>query len=273
VRFGTAALLPDDDVSEGWLLEVDGIPQSYVRVGDPEYLEFEYVQLIADVIDLTAEPGEPLTVLHLGGGGCTLPRYVAAKRPGSTQLVIEADEPLAELVRTQFGTEGFRLRVGDARDALAGLRRGESDVIVSDVFAGAHLPVSCTTAEFVDQVKASLRPGGVYVANLADGPPFGFARGQVATVRSRFSHVVLQAEPAVLRGRRFGNLVLAGSDEPFDVPALSRLAARAAGRARVLSGDDVRTFAGQAKPVTDASAAAAPIPPAGVFQRRAQSPP
>ena len=267
VRFGTAKLWPDGDRPRGWLLEVDGVPQSYVDLEDPLHLEFEYVQLLGDLLDLHGAPGEPLTVLHLGGGGCTLARYVAASRPGSRQLVVEADDLLAEVVRARLGTTGFRLRIGDAREVLPSLQQGTSDVVVGDVFAGASLPLPCTTREYVEQVRSVLRPGGAYLVNLADGPPFGFARGQVATLRAAFAHVVVLAEPTVLRGRRFGNVVVGGSDTPFDVAGLSRRAARAAGRARVLSGDAVRDFCGGAPVVTDATATQAPLPPPAVFRR------
>lgn len=273
VRFGQAALLPDPDVPSGWLLEVDGIPQSYVHAEDPTYLEFAYVQLIADIVELSAPAGQPLTALHLGGGGCTLPRYLAHTRPGSTQLVIEADDLLAEVVRREFGTTGFRLKVGDARDTLAGLRPASSDLIVSDVFAGARLPVTCTTTEYVAQIRTLLAPGGTYIANVADGPPLTFVRGQVATLLATFPEVAVLADPSVLRGRRFGNVILAGSTVAFDAAGLSRRAARASGRARVILGADVRAFAGGAKPVTDSEAAQAPLPPVGLFTRGAHSQP
>lgn len=266
-RFGSASLLPDLDRHRGWLLEVDGVPQSYVDLQDPTYLEFEYVQLLGDLLDLTGGPGEPLTVLHLGGGGCTLPRYVAHTRPGSRQVVVEADDLLAEVVRERLGTTGFRLRVGDARDALGHARPRTSDVVVGDVFAGAALPVSCTTVEHVRQVREVLRPGGCYLVNVADGPPLTFARSQVATLLACFPEVVVLAEPATLRGRRFGNVVLAGSQTPFDVAGLSRRAARASGPARVLSGEQVVKFAGGARAVTDETAGDTPQPPASLFRR------
>ena len=268
VRFGTAELFADDDRPAGWLLSVDGVAQSYVDLAEPTHLEFDYVRLIGDLVDLAAPEGEPMTALHLGGGGCTLPRYLAATRPGSPQVVIEADDLLAAVVRRELGIAGFRLRVGDAREALEKVRPATSDLVVSDVFAGSDLPKHCTTAEYLELVRRALRPGGTYVANIGDGPPFSFAKSQVATLRAAFEHVLLMAEPTVLRGRRFGNLVLAGSDEPFDVPALSARTARAIGRARVVSGNDARDFTGGAKPVTDATAADAPSPPADVFSRR-----
>lgn len=265
VGFGEAELLRDLDAEDSWLLTVDGVAQSYVDRADPTHLEFDYVRLMGDVVD--ALPDGPLTAVHLGGGGCTLPRYVAATRPGSRQLVVEADEALASLVRRSFGTAGFRLRVGDARAELPSLRQGESDLVVADVFESAQQPVHVTTLEWVSAVQRLLRPGGAYVVNVADGKPLAFARAQVATLLAAFPHVVLLADPSVLRGRRFANLVLAASTEPLPVEALTRTAARAAGRARVVSGDDLVAFTGGAAAVLDATARSAPRPPPDLFRR------
>ena len=265
VAFGEAELLRDLDAEDGWLLTVDGVAQSYVDLADPTHLEFDYVRLMGDVVD--ALPAGPLTAVHLGGGGCTLARYVAATRPGSRQLVVEADEALADLVRRSFGTSGFRLRVGDARDELPRLRQGESDLVVADVFESAQQPTRTTTLEWVREVQRLLRPTGTYVVNVADGTPLAFARAQVATLLAAFPHVVLLADPSVLRGRRFANLVLAASAGPLPVDALARRAARAAGRARVVSGEDLVAFTGGAAPVTDATAQSAPRPPPDLFRR------
>ena len=81
---------------------MDGAPQSHVDLDDPRYLEFEYMRRLGHLVDLAAPAGEPLRVLHLGGGGLTLARYVAATRPGSEQLAVEADAALVELVRRRL---------------------------------------------------------------------------------------------------------------------------------------------------------------------------
>lgn len=266
VAFGQAELLKDLDAADGWLLNVDGVAQSYVDRADSTHLEFDYVRLIGDVVDCLSPQGV-LTAVHLGGGLCTLPRYVATTRPGSRQLVIEADEALAELVRSSFGTAGFRLRTGEARAELPRLRQGESDLVVADLFESAVMPVHVTTLEWVREVQRLLRPGGTYVVNVADGRPFHFARAQVATLLAAFEHVVLLADPSVLRGRRFANLVLAGSGAPLPVADLVRRVSRAAGRARLVSGDDLRDFTGGAAAVTDATARTAPRPPQDLFRR------
>jgi len=244
------------------MLVVDGTPQSYVDVEDPSYLEFEYVRLLADVIDGVGTPSEPLSVVHLGGGGCTLPRWVAATRPGSTQVVIEVDEPLVEVVRRELGTQGFRLRVGDARESLQHLHRGTSDVVVTDVFAGARVPAHLATLELVQEVHQVLRPGGVYAVNVADTGTLPFARQQAATLAAVFEHVIVLAEPGVLRGRRFGNVVLAGSDQPFPLDDLRHVTTRSIGRARV---ETHHAFVRSASPATDADPPEPPTPPRAVF--------
>jgi hypothetical protein len=94
---GVVELLADDDRPGGWLLLLDRIRQSYVDLDDPGYLDFEYVQAFADVVD--AMPSGPLAVTHIGGGACTLARYVAQTRPGSPQIVLEPDVALTALVR------------------------------------------------------------------------------------------------------------------------------------------------------------------------------
>jgi spermidine synthase len=262
VDFGTAELVRDLDRTDGWMLLVDDTPQSYVDTSDPTYLEFEYVRWLADVVDLL--PLGPLSVLHLGGGACTLPRYVAATRHGSTQVVVEADAALVEIVRSQFGTQGFKLKVGDGRAALAGFREATSDVVVSDVFVGSQVPGHLATLEHVLEVRRVLSPTGLYAVNLGDSGPLRFARQQAAALAAVFEHVVVVADPAVLRGRRFGNLVLAGSDAPFDEARLRRVTARAHARARV---EDGRAFGASTRPATDADPPAVPTPPQDLFAR------
>ncbi|TYP89576.1 spermidine synthase [Blastococcus xanthinilyticus] len=270
VAGGTAELLADADRDGSWVLLVDDTPQSHVDLEDPAHLEFEYVRRMGHVLDLAAGPGAPLDVVHLGGGALTLPRYVAATRPGSRQRVAEIDQPLTDLVRAHLPlprNARVRVRAADARAALESMHAATADVVVTDVFAGARTPAHLTTVEFAAHVARVLRPGGIAVANVADGPPLRFARAQVATLRTAFRHVCLLAEPGILRGRRFGNLVAVASDAELPVAGLSRACARDPMPARVVDGADLERFAGNAQPVHDVDAAPSPEPPAGVFSR------
>ncbi|MFF2655640.1 spermidine synthase [Streptomyces sp. NPDC058045] len=269
VDLGTARLLPDVDRPRAWLLTVDGAPQSYVDLDDPRHLEFEYTRRLGHVLDTAAPPGEALDVLHLGGGGLTLPRYVAATRPGSRQRVVEADRALVALVRDQLPLPAgadVTVHTADARAWTATAAPGGADVLVADVFGGSRVPAALTTLSFLRSAARLLRPGGLYTANLADSAPFDFLRSQLAGCAEVFAEVALIAEPAVLRGRRFGNAVLLASDRPVAVTELARRTAGDAFPARVVDGERLRRFTGDARPVADETATASPLPPSGAFR-------
>jgi len=260
---GLAELVPDLSRTASWLLFLDGIPQSQVDLDDPGYLEFEYVRRIGHVADLAFGAGEPLRVLHLGGGAMTLPRYIAHSRPGSRQLVAETDAELTELVRRHLPLPAGRLvrvRAADARQVLESVAAASYDLVISDVFAGAQTPFHLTTAECARAVARALRPGGVYAVNVADGPALDHVRGAVATVRSVFTQTCMIAEAGVLRGRRLGNLVLAASARPLPYDQLRRAAASDPFPARVLEGAELERFASGAPVVTDATTPPDPRP-------------
>ncbi|WP_306189905.1 spermidine synthase [Streptomyces sp. MK5] len=266
---GLAELIPDRERARGWTLLIDGAPQSYVDLDDPAYLSFEYQRRLGHVIDLAAPAGKPIHAVHLGGGAFTLARYVAATRPRSTQQVVERDAALVQLVRRALPLDaGARIRVRsvDARAGLAKVPDGWADVIVADVFSGARTPAHLTSTEFLDEVRRALKPGGLYAANLADGPPLAHVRGQIATAAARLGELALVADPTVLRGKRFGNAVLVAGDLPLPVAELTRRAASDPHPARVEHGRALTDFTGGALPVSDAAAIASPAPPPSVFR-------
>ncbi|MEU2507273.1 fused MFS/spermidine synthase [Streptomyces sp. NPDC007863] len=268
VDHGTARLMPDVDRERAWLLTVDGAPQSYVDLDEPGHLEFEYARRLGHVVDTAAEEGAPLDVLHLGGGALSLPRYVSVTRPGSRQDVVEADGGLVALVAEHLPLpdgSGVTVHTADARAWLEAAPTASADLIVGDVFGGSRVPAHLTSLTYAREVRRVLRPGGIYAANLADGAPFGFLRGQLATFAAVFPELALIAEPAVLRGRRFGNAVLVASDEALDVAGLTRRAAADAFPARVEHGEALARFTGGAPPVGDAEAVGSPVPPEGAF--------
>jgi spermidine synthase len=268
---GVAELLPDHDRPNAWTLLVDGAPQSHVDLDDPTYLEFEYVRRIAASLDLTAPPRMPLRVLHLGGGGLTLARYLAASRPGSRQRVVEADAKLVDFVREHLPWRPdpkLKIRIGDARTELRKAHDDEFDVVIVDVFSGARTPASVRSVEFVHEAARVLHPDGRYLVNMTDGPPLALAKAQVATVAEVFTEVALVADASVLRGRRFGNLVLTAADTPLPTVEIGRRVAGDWFPGRLLTGADLTRFAGGETAVTDAEATPSAPPPVGMFGPR-----
>ncbi|MGW7483080.1 spermidine synthase [Nonomuraea muscovyensis] len=266
VTFGEIELLRDLDRQDGWVLSKDGVPQSYVDLQDPTYLDFEYVRLMADVIDLI--PDGPLSCVHVGGGACTIPRYVSTTRPGSRHIVIEPDGLLVNLIREQLDLRSvprLKVMVLDGREGVARVWDSSADLVVLDAFAGATMPVELATAEYMSDLARVLRPAGTLLVNLADGKGLAFARRLVATVRETFGDVALLAEPGVLRGRRFGNLIVAATRSGLPVDLLTRRAAGGLTQARCLHGDELTRFVAGSPPIRDGEPVSAPVPPPAVF--------
>ncbi|TYB92098.1 spermine synthase [Micromonospora sp. WP24] len=239
----------------GRLLLAAGVEQSYVDVDDPRYLHFEYVRRMAAVADVAAPAGATLDALHLGGGALTLPRYLAATRPGSTQLVIERNPAVVELVARELPAlpPEVRVRIDDARAAVAAEAPAGYDLVFADIFRGARMPAHVRTVEFVAEVARALRPDGIYLVNVTDLPPLVATRVHVATLRAVFADVCLIADRRMMRGRRYGNLVLAAAACPDRLPVarLSAVAARDPLPGLVLHGTALDTFVAGARPATD----------------------
>jgi spermidine synthase len=229
-----------------------------VDIADPRHLTWPYAQRLADVVDSIGEPGAPIRVLHLGGGALTLPRYVAATRPGSAQLVVDRDAALLAFVQRTLplpADPGLVVRIGDARDALASADPQHYDLVITDVFDGQQqVPARFTSVEFATEVARVIRPDGRYAVNIADSPSLAFARTQVATLRAVFADVCLVTQRDMPRAGYFGNVVLVGANTPLPVQSLM-------GTVRLLHGEDLDRFAANAQPVTDATAVDSPAPP------------
>ena len=270
---GTLARVIPSTFGGGWELDVDGTPQSHVDLDDPTHLHFEYIARMGAVIDQLRMPRQPLTAIHLGAGALTIPRYVEATRPGSRQQVIELEPALWDLVRENLPLPrgaAIRVRIGDARAGLdrlpAGLV-GAADLVVSDVYSGAQTPAHLTTVEFYAAAARYLAPEGVLLVNVADGAGLAFARRQVATIGAVLENVIVLAEVQTLKGRRFGNLVIAASRAPLPTQWLPRLMAAGPHPAKVAEGAEVTEFARGARVASDGDATDSPKPSASLFDR------
>jgi len=261
-------LVPDRTRPHAFTLRVGRTDQSYVDLDDPRRLEFDYVQRIADVLDCLAPEGERLTVVHVGGAALTVPRYVAATRPRSAQVVLEPDAELTELVRVHLPLprqSGIKVRAQDGLSGLAGLREDYADVVVVDAFAGSRVPAELTTASFFADVGRVLVPGGTVLLNVTDRGPFDYARRVLAGLASAFAHVLFSAEPATLKGRRFGNVVMSASTAPLPVADIAARAGRSPFPYRVLHGARLTQLLAGASPFTPEDSAWSPAPPADLL--------
>lgn len=254
---GTAEVVRDRTRARGYFLIVNGFESSHVDLDDPARLEFEYMQWFAAIIDafLDRLGRSDFRALHLGAGGCAMPRYLLARHPRSAQLAVEIDGRLAALVRDWFElprAPALRIRVGDARSVVADLLADGFDLAIRDAFRGDVTPNPLTSLEFVQQVHRVLRPGGLYVVNCADDRAMALSRHEAATLRAVFGSVVLVSDTPILKGHSRGNVVIAGCDEPIGGPALAARLLRGPAPATLWTGDQVDEFIGRATPLRDA---------------------
>lgn len=250
-----ARIVPDDTRSTGRTLQLDTLSHSYVDLADPTYLRFSYIRGIASIVDVMVRGGAP-RALHLGGGGLTFPRYLAATRPGAENLVLEIDPGVVELDVTELGAtldeRELDVRVQDARVGLAEEPTGTRDLVVGDAFGGLTVPWHLTTRETVGEVRRVLTEDGLYALNVIDYPPLRFARAEVATIIDVFPHVGIVARPSVLARRDGGNLLIVGSMRPLQVDALrDALSDRAPELDVLVEPLALSAFAGDARVLTD----------------------
>ena len=224
-------------------LILDDLRHSHVDLDDLRQLELDYARWMADAIG--GLPAGPLDAVYLGGGGYTLPRYVATVRPGSRARVLEVDGELVKLARRRLALRtgpALRVRVGDARVTLRAEPTDSADVVVGDAFGRRSVPWHLATAQFAREIRRVLRPGGLYTLNLIDQGDLRLLRAEAATLLDVFADVrlVAHAQDGEPRG---GNVVFLASDHTL-APAVRSTArgARTFERAavqRIARGADV----------------------------------
>ena len=246
-----AEVVADTARPSGRLLILDRGYNSYVDLEDPTHLEFRYIRVMADLIDVEM-PSGPLDVVSIGGGGFTLPGYLAAARPGTEHRVLEIDASLIDIGRRHLGFEDeAEVIVDDARRSITQVAPGSVDVVVGDAFTGLTVPWHLTTVEFVEMIGEILAPGGFYTVNVIDRPEAQFARAEAATLREVFDHVAVFAPESYFTGARGGNYVLVGSDDPIDMDEVRSALSSRGGVEVGLTGDELAEFIDDARPLTD----------------------
>ena len=245
----------------GHVVLVDGRPQSHVDLADPTRLAFDYVRRMGDVIDALGDPGAPMRAIHVGGAGMTLPRYLAATRPGSRQTVLEPDEELTALVRRDIPLpprSGIKVRPVDGRAGLVDLPDGRADLLVLDAYDDGLVPSELLTAPALAEVARVLAPTGVALLNVVDRAPFPVIRSTVAGLRAVLPHLAAGLEPATRRARRPGNVLLLAGAAPVPVEAWRARSSTGLSPYQVLDGGQVSSSFGGGTPAQEADTACWP---------------
>ena len=158
------------------LLNVNGTFQSACYI--PEDLRFElaceYHRAMAGVIERLHRP---VRVMVMGGGGYSLPKYLAAYVPAARTDVVEVDPAITAIAREFFFLDECLEKTGAEKDGRLRLVNDDAwafvraatepyDVIVNDAFSGKRPLGPLTSAEGACVMRSRLAKDGVYLANV-----------------------------------------------------------------------------------------------------------
>jgi spermidine synthase len=253
---GQMAELSQDELTDhGVMLCIGGAEQSHVEVGDPDFLLHDYVRRMRSVLTTWSSSQEdetPSSVLHLGAGALTLPRWVAQWRPGTDQTVVDIEPELVAFVLEHLPMDPAPENVvGDAAALLAsgGTLSGRSfDTVVVDLFNSSAAPPALTSPEFFRSVWAAVAGNGLLMVNFGDEADMTFARSLTRTLLQAVESIpgtcLLSAPQDVVDSQAEGNLVFAASRNGFSEAELGQIWAAGPHPAEVLSGEELDLWCG-----------------------------
>lgn len=209
------------------VLSQGGVYQSATYLGERR---FEPVFAYQRAFDRMFEPGMPVRrVLMVGGGGYAYPKHAMLSRPEVEMTVVELDAAVTDAARRFFFldellarpgvAERLHLVEGDGRTYMERAAEGGEpafDVIVNDAFSGSEPVRALATVEAAQAARATLRAGGLYLANVVSrerGSDLSFLRDEVATLACAFAHVnVIPVSDEEFGGE--DNYLLVATDSP-----------------------------------------------------------
>ena len=231
--------------------------QSSMILSDPCRLDLEYSKSMIAPLALqalspaaaaspaatAAAPTAPLAgrdILLIGLGGASIPKFIQKQFPDARLDIVELDPDVVKVCQEWFefkGTPNTRVIVMDGRMYL---KRSPKpyDIILLDAYASEWIPFHLTTLEFIQLVKARLKPGGLVASNLWESTYNRFYAAELRTYQTLFPQTYL------FKAGRSGNMIVvgtldekrvsrddwarraevlaAGCDFGFDLPALVR---------------------------------------------------
>lgn len=246
IKTGTARLEKVDGEADSYVLHVNGVPSSSITLSDPLRLDFEYLDWMFRAIEVQAAAGS-LRAVHIGAAGCALARALHAARPGSKQTAIDIDPVLLDCSRRWFDlprSPALALRAGDGAVEIDSFRPDTLDVLVRDAFSFNEVPAALQTETFFAACALALKDTGIYLANVPDSGDHRVLKAELVELRRHFAHCAAATEPAILKGRRRGNVVVFASNSPLPTADLDRRLRTAHTMATFLDEDELRSRLG-----------------------------
>ena len=151
------------------------ITQSAISLEDPEFLLLEYTRaMIAGFLFVR----KPVSILHIGLGAGSLPRFIHHHFPACRQVVVENSPEVIEVAfRYFFLPLSPKLQVieEEGKTFLA-KAEGRFDLIFLDAFSAEGAPGQVETVPFFETAREHLAPGGWLVNNVWGSDPANLKR-------------------------------------------------------------------------------------------------
>jgi len=179
----------------------NGVRQSLVKLGDPEFLGLPYLRVVLAGLALCEEPRR---ILVVGLGGGTLPAFLHRHYPDAAIDAVDIDPDVVFVAKKFFGfreDDRMRVHVADGRKFIEGIRQ-PYDAVFLDAFGADTVPAHLTTQEFLRAVRRAVNPGGVVVGNIWNRDYNRLYDSMVRTYREAFDELF------VLRVDDSGNKIL-----------------------------------------------------------------
>lgn len=163
-------VLHSDDEAVTMLFDM-AVIQSRMRLDDPVALDLQYTRAMMGFLMLNPAPAS-LLVIGLGGG--SLPKYCHAHVPSADITVVEVNPHVIEM-REAFHVppdgERFRVVCGDGAAFVAQAKAGSYDVIMVDGFSYDGQPEELCSIAFYKACRKALSAQGILAVNLLDKEP------------------------------------------------------------------------------------------------------
>lgn len=142
--------------------------ESCQYISNPDKFVFEYAGMMMSSLYLNAAP--PKRVLIIGEGGATLPMAVQKLLPNAHLDVAELDVAVDKASKKYFGFKPGKNTTVSIQDGRTFIKRAIQqkkswDLIMLDAFEDDYIPEHMETAEFLQEVRQVIAPGGVLAAN------------------------------------------------------------------------------------------------------------
>lgn len=140
--------------------------QSSMKVKDPFALELTYTRGMMGFL-LFSQSAK--TVLTIGLGGGSVPKYIYANCPNIQQTIVEINPQIISIARSHFfvpdNDDRFNIIEGDGIAYLAD-NPNSADCLMIDAFDRFGIPPNFCSQDFFDSCEMTLTNHGIFAINL-----------------------------------------------------------------------------------------------------------